>query len=104
MFDTRSAVVDTIKDFNTSGDLIYLDNAIFTKLGSGSMSSPHRLSSSYFEDGAGVKADDSNDYILYEANSGALSYDADGNGSGAAVQIAQLSPGLALSHFDIFIV
>ena len=51
-----------------------------------------------------MKADDSNDHILYDTGSGTLSYDADGNGSLAPVQIAQLSPGLDLSHWDFFVV
>lgn len=102
IFDARLGDgVDTITDFNTSGDLIYLDNAIFTQLGSGSMSSPTRLNKSWFEKGV---ADDANDYILYDSNTGVLSYDADGNGAGAPVAFAQLSTGLSLSHFDFFVV
>jgi Ca2+-binding RTX toxin-like protein len=106
VFDTRlgSDNIDTITDFSTKDDYIWLDNSIFTKLGSGSTSSPKRLSSSWFEAGDGVKADDSNDYILYDTHTGALYYDADGNGSGAAVQFATLSPGLALSYSDIYVI
>ena len=33
---------------------------------------------------------DANDYIQYDAGSGALYYDADGSGAGAAVQFATL--------------
>jgi Ca2+-binding RTX toxin-like protein len=106
VFDTKPGIgnVDRITDFDTAHDYIYLDNAIFTTIGSGSFSSPKRLYGTYFESGVGVKADDSNDHILYDTGSGALSYDADGNGSLAPVQIAQLSPGLDLSHWDFFVV
>ena len=106
VFDTKPGVgnVDRITDFDIAHDYIYLDNAIFTTIGSGSFSSPKRLYGTYFESGVGVKADDSNDHILYDTGSGVLSYDADGNGSGAPVQIALLSPGLDLSHWDFFVV
>lgn len=103
VFDTRlgSDNVDTITDFDTRYDYVYLDNAIFTKLGAGSLSSPDRISSSWFETG---KADDSNDYILYDKATGVVSYDADGNGSGAAVPFLHLTPGTALSYADFFVV
>ena len=43
-------------------------------------------------------ASDGNDFVLYETDTGKLFYDADGNGAGAAVQIATLSTGLALTE------
>ena len=106
VFDTAIGTgnIDWLNDFNTKDDYIYLDNAIFSKLGSGSMSSPKRLSSSWIESGTDPRADDSNDYILYDTDSGALYYDADGNGSGAAVQFATLPTGLALTYWDIFVI
>ena len=105
VFDTAlDGSIDRITDFSTADDHIYLDNAIFTALGSGSWSSPKYLSSSYLEDGAGAKADDANDFITYDSNTGMLSYDADGNGAGAPIAFAQLSTGLNLSHFDFYVV
>lgn len=105
IFDTPlNGSVAKITDFNTSDDYIYLDNAVFTKLGSGSMSSPQRLAGTYFEHGDGVAANDSNDYVLYDSHSGILSYDADGNGSGAPIPIAHLSAHLDLTKYDIFVV
>ena len=38
----------------------------------------------------GTKSLDSNDYMIYNKTTGALSYDADGNGAGAAKQFATL--------------
>jgi len=106
VFDTALGTgnVDTITDFDTRYDYIYLDNAIFTKLGAGSLSSPDRISSSWFEAGSNAKADDSNDYIIYNKTTGVISYDADGNGSGAAVPFAQLAPGTVISYADFFVV
>lgn len=104
VFDTKtgSTNVDRITDFNVADDTIYLDNAVFSKLGSGSLSSPRKLSSSYFE--AKAAADDSNDYILYNKATGSLSYDADGSRSGAAVEIAKLAAGLNLTYNDIYVI
>jgi Ca2+-binding RTX toxin-like protein len=106
VFDTALGTgnVDTITDFDTRYDYIYLDNAIFTKLGAGSLSSPDRISSSWFEAGSSPKADDSNDYIIYNKTTGVISYDADGNGSGAAIPFAQLAPGTVISYADFFVV
>jgi Ca2+-binding RTX toxin-like protein len=73
---------DTIVDFSHTDDTIVLDSSIFTKLADG------ELNSSNFIIGA---AADSDDYILYNATTGALSYDADGSGGGAATVFATLS-------------
>ena len=48
----------------------------------------------------GKTAVDANDRILYDAATGNLWYDRDGNGSAAAVQFAKLSTGLALTAAD----
>ena len=94
----------TITDFNTSEDSIFLDNAVFTKLGSGTMGKPQSLADAYFQHGDGVVAHDSNDFVLYDSHTGILSYDADGNGSGAPIPIAHLSAHLDLTKYDIFVV
>ena len=106
MFDTALGAdnIDRFADFDSSDDRIYLDNSIFTKLGSGSLSSPDRISSSWFETSNGGRADDSNDYIVYNRETGVLSYDADGNGSGAPVQFAQVTPGTYVSASDFFVI
>ncbi|TPE49150.1 hypothetical protein [Amaricoccus solimangrovi] len=93
--------LDTIADFVTREDRIYLDHAAFAKLGSGTLANPRALSSSYFETGA---PDDGNDYVIYDTESGLLSYDPDGSGAGEAVEIARLGAGLALSYKDMFII
>ncbi|MEF8732006.1 MAG: hypothetical protein V5B40_08835 [Candidatus Accumulibacter meliphilus] len=89
---------DTLTDFNVLADTIELENAIF-----GSLSSTGTLAAGSFRTGVGVSAADANDFILYDSASGALYYDADGNGAGAAVQFASLSGGLALSNADFLV-
>jgi Ca2+-binding RTX toxin-like protein len=51
----------------------------------------------------GAEAHDANDRIVYNKATGALYYDADGNGSGEAIQFAQLKAGAALSVENFFI-
>ena len=89
---------DTITDFNVVADTIELENAIFA-----SLTSTGTLAAGSFHAGAGVSAADADDFILYDSASGALFYDADGNGAGAAVQFASLSGGLALSNADFLV-
>jgi type VI protein secretion system component Hcp len=83
------AGVDTILDFNVAEDVIWLDDAVFTAIGTGV------LAASAFTTGSA--AADASDRVIYDPTTGALYYDADGSGGGAAVQIATLSTGLALT-------
>jgi Ca2+-binding RTX toxin-like protein len=94
--------VDAIQNFGGAGatvmDVLQLDNAIFTGLTAGA------LAAGSFVSGVGPVAADGNDHILYDTGTGALYYDADGNGAGAAIQFAVLtdSPdGLAASDFMV---
>jgi Ca2+-binding RTX toxin-like protein len=89
--------VDWIMDFNPDDDMIRLDNSIFTKL-----TETGTLSSSFFT--VGKKALDANDHIIYNKETGVLSYDADGSGSGAAVQFGVIDnkATLTASHFTVF--
>ncbi len=99
----RKVNFDTIKDFSVRDDSLWLDNAIFKKLGSGSAANPKLLASKFFK--VSDKAKDTNDYIIYNKTTGVLSYDADGSGTRyAAIEFAQLKKGLALSYKDIFVV
>jgi Ca2+-binding RTX toxin-like protein len=88
--------VDTVTDFSVADDTIRLENAIFTRLGAGV------LASGAFA--IGTAAQDANDHVIYDSTTGALLYDADGNGAGAAVQFAQLATGLALTSLDFLVV
>jgi hypothetical protein len=105
LFDTdprKSGNLDVILDFNVKEDRLRLDDAIFTKLWDGCAPGPRMLNQSVLE--VGSRADDRNDYLIYDKITGILSYDQDGCGSKDAVEFAKLDKGLALSHKDIFIV
>ena len=60
------------------------------------------LSASAFR--LGGFAQDADDRILYDPGSGNMFYDADGNGAGAAVWFAHVTPGLVLTQSDFVIV
>jgi VCBS repeat-containing protein len=98
----RKVNFDKITDFSVKDASLYLDNAIFKKLGSGTPTSPKQLSKSFFT--IGNKANDKNDYLIYNDKTGVLSYDADGSGKGKAVEFAQLSKNLALTNKDFFVI
>jgi Ca2+-binding RTX toxin-like protein len=105
IFSTKlsSSNVDKISDYNVTSDTVWLDNAIFTKLGStGSEASPKLLSSSNFT--IGPKAKDKTDYVVYDNANGYLYYDADGSGSGKAVLIATLSKNLKMTSGDFYVI
>jgi len=84
--------VDTIVGFNVAEDTIQLSSTIFTGIGIG------MLGSNTFA--IGTAAGDADDRIIYDSVTGALYFDADGNGAGAAIQFATLAPGLALTASD----
>jgi hypothetical protein len=105
VFDTKlnkKTNYDTVTDFNVRDDSVYLDNAIFKKLGKGSEANPGKLKKAYFE--VGTKADDRDDYLIYNKKTGVLYYDADGSGSAKQVEIAKLSKNLKLTEKDFFII
>ena len=92
------AAVDQITDLQVGFDEIWLSAAVFRKLGAAGV----ELAASSFAIGAA--AQDGKDRIIYDAATGALWYDADGNKPGAAVQFAQLQAGLALTSGDFMVV
>ncbi|PXX12816.1 VCBS repeat protein [Nitrosomonas ureae] len=94
---TTAGHVDVITDYNVTNDTIQLENAVFTAL-----TVTGTLAAARFRIGA--NALDANDNIIYNSTTGALIYDANGNGAGAAVQIATIGVGLALTHADIVVI
>ncbi len=95
-FTTKNHV-DIIADYNVANDTIQIENSIFTAL-----TVTGTLTAGQFRIGA--QALDANDFVIYNSTTGALLYDANGNGAGAAVQIATLSAGLGLTNADIVVI
>jgi len=105
VFDTKPSKsnVDKITDFSVRDDTIWLDNKVFTKLGSkGTVHDPAKLAKDYFT--IGSRAKDKNDYVIYDNKKGVLYYDADGSGKGKAVEVATLSKNLKMTYADFFVV
>ena len=82
--------VDTVTDFTPGQDVILLLN--------GSVGASGALSAAAFALASSPISQDTR--VMYDQNSGALYYDADGSGAGAAMQIATLVTGLPLTSGD----
>ncbi|MDG6078932.1 calcium-binding protein [Erythrobacter litoralis] len=82
--------VDTIDDFNQGeGDRMVLNLNFF-----GALQNPGALNANFFTD-AGT-AQDSNDYIVYDRDTGNIFYDGDGSGSGEGILFARVDAGTDL--------
>ncbi len=81
VFSTKPAAsnVDTLTDFVSGTDKIVLSVRVFAKLKGLTDLSAHL---------ANGAAADANDFLLFDRATGRLSYDADGNGRGLAVEVA----------------
>jgi Ca2+-binding RTX toxin-like protein len=100
--------IDTIVDFSTKGgDKIWLSSEIFT--GISTVYKPEPGISDIYRDMSlirkenfrvGTIAQDADDRIIYDRKTGAISFDADGNGSEAAVHFANVTPGTDLKISD----
>ena len=88
--------VDTITDFTRGTDKLELHLDQYSNL-AGFNASMLRVNST-------GTAQDANDYLVYNTTTKTLSYDADGNGSGAKVDIAVLTGVNTLSTSDFVIV
>ncbi|WP_251972473.1 putative Ig domain-containing protein [Sphaerotilus microaerophilus] len=103
IFDTllnASTNVDVISDF-AAGDLIAVDNDIFTALGAAGALSAGQFYSGAGATGASVAGQTAG--VYYNTSTGSLYYDADGFGGSAAVQFASLAtkPVLTAASFSI---
>lgn len=86
---------DIIRDFSARDDTIRLHLKAFPSLAG-------ILTVDAFHNG--VAAHDADDRIIYDETSGALFYDADGSGAGAAVMFAGLRHHPAITAADFFVV
>jgi Ca2+-binding RTX toxin-like protein len=94
--------IDTITDFNVKDDTIWLDNAVFRKVGKGTSTKPAKLKSDAFV--IGKEARDGEDRIIYDKAGGGLYYDPDGTGSVGAIKFVQVKKGLTLKSTDFFVI
>jgi Ca2+-binding RTX toxin-like protein len=89
--------VDFIGDFSSRDDAIHLNHAIFTKLGK-----IGKLKKAFFK--VSESAEDANDYLVYNRETGILSYDADGLGSKKAIAFAKFNAGTLLKASDFIVI
>ncbi|MCJ8157947.1 VCBS domain-containing protein [Sphingomonas sp. LaA6.9] len=100
VFLTKSDGVDMITDFSVVDDTIRLENSGAD--GFSALTTLGTLNSAAFY--AGGAAHDADDRIIYNPVDGKLYYDADGNGAGAAIHLATLGTGLAITNTDFVVI
>lgn len=88
--------VDNIQSFTTASDVLQMEDTVFTGMAVGVLAAGRFV--------AGPDALDSTDRFMYDAASGSLYYDADGNGAGAKVLLAVIDDHATLVASDINIV
>jgi Ca2+-binding RTX toxin-like protein len=100
---SKNSGIDTISDFGTGGDKLQISASDFGGgLAAGNLAGSRFLSGSSV--GAG-SATGSVGQFLYNTNSGALYFDANGAGGGLGIQIATLAthPSLSTSDFSVVV-
>lgn len=98
LFNTGlSGNVDKVSNFSVINDSIKLENSIFAKLTiTGTLNMDN-----FFK---GAAAHDLNDYVIYNPATGVVTYDADGAGAGAGLQVTVLGVNLAITIVDFAVV
>lgn len=87
--------IDFITDFMSGLDKIALNIDMFSSLTVGGFTAGNLVV------GAGATAMDADDFLLFDTSTFTLSYDADGNGAGAAIQFAILDGVTSFSATDV---
>jgi len=99
----RKVNFDTVKDYSVKDDAIWLENSLFKSnkvlfnaIKKGTEAKAVKLNAKFF---SLDEAKDSDDFFVYNTKTRVLSYDADGNGSKQAVEIATFTKNKALTKF-----
>lgn len=93
----EAGVFDTITDFVAGVDEIALDNRIYRNVADGALGA-----NAFVANATGV-AETTDHRVIYDTATGMVWFDRDGSGSNVAVRVAQLNPGLTLTHDDFVI-
>jgi Ca2+-binding RTX toxin-like protein len=89
---------DRIVDFAVAADTIGLDNAVFARIaGAGT------LTANQFVSNSSGSAQDLDDRVIYETDTGKLFYDSNGSLAGGSVQFATLAAHLAVTNADFLV-
>ena len=88
--------VDTVRDFASGSDKVGLASDVFAAVTDGGIVAGEFV--------IGTAAADADDRLVYDQATGRLFFDADGNGSGAAVLFAQFGAGTVLAASDFVVV
>ena len=96
-----AANADSITDFTSNTDTIFLDGHAHRGIGGNGPFAPG--DERFYAAAGATEGHDSTDRVVYDTSSGNLWFDADGDGAGAAQLIATLQPGAALAATDIMV-
>ena len=97
-FNALNEGIDTITDFSVGNDDLFVKGSSF----GGGLVSGDIITAAQFV--IGTAATNTSQRFIYNSTNGALSFDVDGSGATVASQFAILSPNLALSYEDIFVI
>ncbi len=89
---------DRITDYNVADDRIWIDDAVFAGLSTGV------LSASAFRAHSSGQAQDADDRIIYDTDSGYLYFDVDGTGSAGRIYFAQVDAGLSMTASEFLVI
>ena len=90
--------IDTIADFVSADDRFLMSKAIFKAL-----TQSGTILATQFRANSTGEAEDANDFILQDTDSGRLYYDADGSGVGERVHFATVGAGVTMTNADFVI-
>ena len=91
-FEQLSAFGDRIVDFSSTDDSVFLDRAAFTQIGDGVLDPESFV--------IGTEAQDANDRIIYDPESGWVRYDPDGTGEQTFHGFLTFPPGTVIDQTD----